>query len=85
MGSECRKGRARIPVSTRASRVALWRKASVLQQWDVRLAGAGRTASQWYAELPVPDPWQLRELYLTAVEAVNPGLREKYAKIYRNY
>jgi hypothetical protein len=52
---------------------------------DERLAGAGRTASQWWAELPVPDQGQLREFYLTAVEAVNPGLREKYVKIYRNY
>jgi hypothetical protein len=32
-----------------------------------------------------PGQGQLREFYLTAVEAVDPGLREKYAKIYRNY
>jgi hypothetical protein len=57
----------------------------VLDQLDERLAGSGKTAGQWYAELPVPDQGQLREFYLTAVEAVDPGLREKYAKIYRNY
>jgi hypothetical protein len=57
----------------------------VLEQLDERLAGSGKTSSQWYAELPVPDQGQLREFYLTAVEAVDPGLREKYAKIYRNY
>ncbi len=57
----------------------------VLEQLDERLAGSGKAASQWYAELPVPDQGQLREFYLTAVEAVDPGLREKYAKIYRNY
>jgi len=27
----------------------------------------------------------LREFYLTAIETVDPGLREKYSKIYRNY
>jgi hypothetical protein len=59
--------------------------ARVLEQLDERLAGSGKKASQWYAELPVPDQGQLREFYLTAVEAVDPGLREKYAKIYRNY
>jgi hypothetical protein len=59
--------------------------AKVLEQLDERLAGSGKSASQWYAELPVPDQGQLREFYLTAVEAVDPGLREKYAKIYRNY
>jgi hypothetical protein len=59
--------------------------AKVLEQLDERLAGSGKTAGQWYAELPVPDQGQLREFYLTAVEAVDPGLREKYAKIYRNY
>jgi hypothetical protein len=57
----------------------------VLEQLDERLAGSGKTASQWYAELPVPGQGQLREFYLTAVEAVDPFLREKYAKIYRNY
>jgi len=59
--------------------------AKVLEQLDERLAGSGKTASQWYAELPVPDQGQLREYYLTAIEAVDPGLREKYAKNYRNY
>jgi hypothetical protein len=59
--------------------------AKVLEQLDERLAGSGKTASEWYAELPVPDQGQLREFYLTAIEAVDPGLREKYAKIYRNY
>jgi hypothetical protein len=57
----------------------------VLEQLDERLAGSGKTASQYYAELPVPDRGQLREFYLTAIEAVDPGLRKKYAKIYRNY
>ena len=28
---------------------------------------------------------QLRKFNLTASDAVEPGLREKYAKIYRNY
>ena len=38
----------------------------------------------WYAELP-PGQGQLRELYMVAVDAADPGLREKCAKIYRNY
>ncbi len=54
-----------------------------------RLADWGKTASQWYAELPGPESravtGQLREFNLTAIEAVDPGLRAKYAKIYRNY
>jgi hypothetical protein len=28
---------------------------------------------------------QLDEFYLTAMKSVDPGLREKYAKIYRNH
>jgi hypothetical protein len=59
--------------------------AKVLEQLDEGLAGSGKTASEWYAELPVSDQGQLREFYLTAIETVDPGLREKYAKIYRNY
>jgi hypothetical protein len=59
--------------------------AKVLEQLDERLAGSGKAASQWYAELPAPDQGQLREFYLTAIEAVDQGLREKYAKIYRYY
>jgi hypothetical protein len=60
-------------------------EARVLEQLDKQLAGSGKTAGQWYAELPVPDQGQLREFYLTSIEAVDPGLREKYAKIYRYY
>jgi hypothetical protein len=53
--------------------------------FDEQLAGSEKTTGQWCAELPVPDQVQLRKFYLTAIEAVDPGLREKYAKIYRYY
>jgi hypothetical protein len=61
-----------------------WRQ-RLLVQLDERLAGSGRTASQMVCGTAGPGQGQLREFYLTAVEAVDPGLREKYAKIYRNY
>jgi len=58
---------------------------SVFEQLDEQLARSGKTARQLYAELSVSDQGQMRELYLTALEAVDQGLREKYAKIYRYY
>jgi len=58
---------------------------SVFEQLDEQLARSGKTARQLYAGLSVSDQGQMRELYLTALEAVDQGLREKYAKIYRYY
>ena len=51
-----------------------------------REAGAsGKTAQQLYDALPVSDQAQMREFYLTTLEAVDAGLREKFNKLYRYY
>ena len=58
----------------------------LLEQAD-REAGAGQeaTAQQLYDALPVSDQAQMREFYLTTLEAVDLPLREKYNKLYRYY
>jgi hypothetical protein len=38
-----------------------------------------------YLALTVSDQAQIREFYLTALEAVDLGLREKFSKVYRYY
>ncbi len=57
----------------------------VFEQLDEQLRGSGKKAAELYESLPLSDKGQIREQYLTALEAVNEGLREKYAKIYRYY
>jgi len=57
----------------------------LLEKADRDLAKTGRGARQWYDALSVGDQAQVREFYLTALEAVNLSLREKYRKLYRYY
>ncbi len=57
----------------------------LLEQTDPTLAKSGTSAQQWYDALSVGDQAQVREFYLTALEAVNLSLREKYRKLYRYY
>jgi len=57
----------------------------LLEQTDPTLAKSGKSAQQWYDALSVGDQAQVREFYLTALEAVNLSLREKYRKLYRYY
>ncbi len=57
----------------------------VFEQLDEQLRAYGKSARLIYMGLPVSDQAQFRELYLTALEAVDQGLREKYAKLYRYY
>jgi hypothetical protein len=57
----------------------------VLEQVDRELAKSGRCAQQWYDSLSVADQAQVREFYLTALEAVDQPLREKYQQLYRYY
>ncbi len=57
----------------------------VLEQVDETLSSSGKSARTLYDVLTVSDQAQLRELYLTALESIEPSLREKYAKIYRYY
>jgi hypothetical protein len=57
----------------------------LLEQADRELSKSGRSAKQWYAALSVSDQAQVREFYLTALEAVDWPLREKFKQLYRYY
>ena len=57
----------------------------LLEQTDRELSKSGRSAQQWYDALSVGDQAQVREFYLTALEAVDLPLREKCRKLYRYY
>ena len=57
----------------------------LLEKTDRKLAQAGVSARQLYDALPVSDQAQVREFYLTALEAVDLPLREKFNKLYRYY
>ncbi len=57
----------------------------LVEQADGALAQSGKTAQQLYSALTVSDQAQIREFYLTALEAVDLPLREKFNKLYRYY
>ena len=57
----------------------------LLEGTDRKLAQDGTSAQQLYDALPVSDQAQVREFYLTALEAVDLPLREKFNKLYRYY
>ena len=57
----------------------------VLDEVDETLRRSGQKARGLYDALTVSDQAQMRELYLTALESLELGLREKYSKIYRYY
>jgi len=57
----------------------------LLEQVDGELKKSGRSAQKCYEALSVGDQAQVREFYLTALEAVAQPLREKYNKLYRYY
>jgi len=57
----------------------------LLEKSDADLAGSGKTAQQFYDALAVANQAQIREFYLTALEALDLSLREKYKKLYRYY
>ena len=56
-----------------------------LEQADLALAKSGKSARQWYDAVSVSDQAQIREFYLTALEAVDLPLREKFKQLYRYY
>jgi hypothetical protein len=60
-------------------------RGKLLERADRKLAQAGKSAQQLYEALPVSDQAQVREFYLTALEAVDLPLREKFNKLYRYY
>jgi hypothetical protein len=57
----------------------------LLEQADRALAKSGKSARQWYDAVSVSDQAQIREFYLTALEAVDLSLREKFKQLYRYY
>ncbi len=57
----------------------------LLEQSDAALAQSGRTAQQLYDALTVSDQAQMREFYLTTLEAIDQPLRERFNKLYRYY
>ncbi len=57
----------------------------VLEQLDEPLGRSGQKSAAIFESLPMSDRGQIRERYLTAIEAVDEALREKYSKIYRYY
>ena len=59
--------------------------AKLLEQADQALAKSGKSARQWYDAVSVSDQAQIREFYLTALEAVDLPLREKFKQLYRYY
>ena len=68
-------------------RVRQWDKViaqSVIERVDDKF-GKSTTARKLYEALPVSDQAQMREFYLSKLEAVSPELRTKYKKIYQYY
>ena len=57
----------------------------VLEKSDPVLAKSGKKASKLYQALSLSDQAQMRELYLSRVEEVDPKLRAKFQKIYQYY
>jgi hypothetical protein len=57
----------------------------LLERVDATLSHSGKTAQQLYAGLGMGDQAQVREFYLTTLEAVEQPLREKFNKLYRYY
>jgi hypothetical protein len=45
----------------------------------------GKDAEALYKALPISDQALTRERYLSLVEAVDPGLRQRYLKVYAYY
>jgi len=68
-------------------RVRQWDKViaqSVIERVDDKF-GKSTTARKFYEALPVSDQAQMREFYLSKLEAVSQELRTKYKKIYQYY
>jgi hypothetical protein len=57
----------------------------LLEKTDAALGRAGKTAQQLYDALSLSDQAQMREFYLTTLEAVDQPLRERFNKLYRYY
>ena len=74
-------------VEKQGIRVRQWDKViaqSVIERVDDKF-GKSTTARKLYEALPVSDQAQMREFYLSKLEAVSQELRTKYKKIYQYY
>ena len=60
-------------------------RGKLLERSDAVLIKSGKAAQQLYDALAVSDQAQMREFYLTMLEAVDQPLREKFNRIYRYY
>ncbi len=60
-------------------------KKKIFEDLDEELKRSGRSAAELYGSLAVSDQAQMRELYLTKLEQVEPALRHKFNKIYAYY
>ena len=52
---------------------------------DLAAGEKAGTARSLYSSLPVSDQAQVRELYLSKVEEVDPAVRAKFHKLYQYY
>jgi hypothetical protein len=57
----------------------------LLEKADATLSKSGKRAQQLYDALTTSDQAQMREFYLTTLEAVDQPLRERFNKLYRYY
>jgi hypothetical protein len=57
----------------------------IFEEIDSGLSQSGKTVKQFFGVLPLSDQSLIRELYLERIEQVDPGLRQRYQKIYRYY
>jgi hypothetical protein len=57
----------------------------LLEKADTTLGKSGKSAQQLYDALTTSDQAQMREFYLTTLEAVDQPLRERFNKLYRYY
>jgi hypothetical protein len=57
----------------------------VIEHADVALRDARKTAKGLYQELTVSDQGQMREFYLSKLEAVDTALRHKFKRVYQYY
>ena len=57
----------------------------MIEHVDSALREARKTAKGLYEELTVTDQGQMREFYLSKLEAVDASLRHKYKKLFQYY
>jgi hypothetical protein len=57
----------------------------VFEGLDQQMAKSGKSGRALFDALTPSDQGQLREFYLSTLEAVHNDLRERYARVYRYY